>query len=110
MPPERNRRLMMQRLTLAIGPALLWQAFALQAQEASVRTTYQVKQIAAGVVYLDGGSNDGLTEGMRLKVSRLAPGFAQMSRREIGEITVVAVATISAVCEAQTPAAAIEVG
>ena len=101
---------MMQRLTLAIGPALLWQAFALQAQEASVRTTYHVKQIAAGAVYLDGGSNDGLTEGMRLKVSRLAPGSAQMSRREIGEITVVAVATISAVCEAKTPAVAIEVG
>ena len=101
---------MMRRLALAIGPALLWQVSAAWAQVPSVRTTYHIKQLAAAAVYLDGGTNDGLTEGMRLKVSRLAPGDPQMKRLEIGELTVVAVASISAVCEVKNPAVAIQVG
>ena len=100
----------MRRLTLWIGTALLWQVCAAWAQVPSVRTTYHVKQIAAGAVYLDGGTNDGLTEGMRLTVSRLAAGDPQMKRQEIGEITVVAVASISAVCEGKTPSLAIQLG
>jgi hypothetical protein len=101
---------MVRRIALVIGPALLWQVSAAWAQAPSVRTTYHVKQIAAGAVYLDGGTNDGITEGMRLTVSRLAPGDPQSKRLEIGEITVVAVASISAVCEAKSPAVAIHLG
>jgi hypothetical protein len=89
---------------------VLWQLSAVWAQAPSVRTTYHVKQIAAGAVYLDGGANDGLTEGMRLKVTRLAPGEAQMKRQEIGEAIVVAVASISAVCEVKNPAVTVRVG
>jgi hypothetical protein len=101
---------MRRRLALGIGTALLCEVSAVWAQAPSVRTTYHVKQIAAGAVYLDGGTNDGLTEGMHLAVSRLAPGESQMKRQEIGEITVVAVASISAVCEGKNPAVAIRVG
>ena len=100
----------MRRLIMAIGPALLWQAFDARAQAPPMRTEYQVKQIAAGAVYLDGGSNSGLSEGMHLKVWRLPPGEAKMSRKEIADITVVAVATISAVCETKDPSGAIQVG
>ena len=101
----------MRRLALRIAPALLWQVCAAWAQAPSVRTTYHVKQIASGAVYLDGGTNDGLTEGMRLTVSRLAPGDPQMKRQELGELTVVAVASISAVCESKTtPSPVIQVG
>ena len=75
-----------------------------------MRTSYQVKQIAAGAVYLDGGSNDGLKEGMHLKVSRLAAGEAQMRRKDVGEITVIAVASISAVCEVKDPSKPLQVG
>ena len=99
---------MIRRLVLGIG--FLWQVSIASAQAPSVRTTYHVKQIASGAVYLDGGTNDGLTEGMRLTVSRLPPGEPRTKREEIGEITVVAVASISAVCEAKNPAVAIHLG
>jgi hypothetical protein len=102
---------MTRRLWLVMGTALLWPVSSVAwAQTSTVRTTYHVKQIASGAVYLDGGTNDGLTEGMRLTVSRLPPGEPQMKRQEMGEITVVAVASISAVCEAKDPAVAIQLG
>jgi len=79
-------------------------------QPPSARGTYHVKQIASGAVYLDGGSDDGLKEGMHLKIFRVAPGQAQMSRQEIGDITIIAVATISAACEVKDGAQPIQVG
>ena len=84
----------------------------LAAQTPSVRASYQVKQIASGAVYLDGGSNDGIKEGMHLKVTRLPSGDAQMTRKDIADLTVIAVASISAVCEvtAKVGAPPIEVG
>ena len=100
----------MRRPILVFSHVFLWQLAAGWGQAPSVRTVYHVKQIAAGAAYLDGGSDDGLAEGMHLKVSRLVPGEAQTSSREIGEITVVAVASISAVCEVKDPAAAIQAG
>lgn len=87
------------------GPGIIVSALAafcgaaLMAQAPAVRTTYQVKHVASGSVYLDGGSNDGLKEGMRLKVSRLAAGEPQMKRKVIGDLKVIAVASLSAVCE-----------
>lgn len=95
-------------LVFAIGLAML--PAVMRAQTRGVRATYQVKQIAAGAVYLDGGSEDGLKEGMHLRVARLPPGEAQMSRKEIGDITVIAVASISAVCEVKESSVPVEVG
>ncbi len=89
--------------------AVFWLASVLCAQTPSVRTTYHVKQIASGAVYLDGGSEDGLKEGMHLKVSRLTPGAAQMTTQDIGDLNIIAVATISAVCEIKDGAKPIEV-
>lgn len=89
---------------------LAWGAPWVWGQTSSVRGTYHVKQIASGAVYLDGGSDDGLKEGMHLKVFRVAPGQAQMARQEIGDITVIAVASISAACEVKEGAQPIEVG
>lgn len=94
---------MLLALAMARGPLLC-------AQSPAVRTTFQVKQVATGAVYLDGGSNDGLKEGMRLTVWRLAPGEAQAKRQQIGALTVSAVASLSAVCEIKEPAAAVQVG
>jgi hypothetical protein len=81
-----------------------------QVQAPQVRTTYRVKQVAKGAVYLDGGSNEGLAEGMRLKVTRRAEGEPQSAAKEIGDIAVVAVATISALCEVKTGDIPIEAG
>src|SRR6516225_11563198 len=97
-------------MAVALGTVLMWMGPPIRAQTKEVRTSYQVRQIAAGAAYLDGGSNEGLKEGMHLKVFRLAPGEAQMSRKEIGDITVIAVASISAVCEVKEGSKPIEVG
>jgi hypothetical protein len=85
-------------------------ASALWAQAPAVRTTFQVKQVVPGAVYLDGGSNDGLKDGMHLKVSRLAAGEPQTNRKDVGGLTITAVASLSAVCEVNQSAIAIEVG
>ncbi len=98
------------RLAGPLAVALFWLPAPARAQADSVRSVYHVRQVAAGVVYLDGGSADGLNEGMHLKVIRLAPGDAQMAAREVGEISVVAVASISAVCEPKDPTAVIQIG
>jgi hypothetical protein len=101
----------MMRLPRLSGLAfpMLWLT-PIWAQATAVRTTYQVKQIVPGAVYLDGGSNDGLKEGMHLKVSRLAPGEPQTKRKEVGGVTVTAVASLSAVCEVNQAAIPIEAG
>lgn len=99
------------RVPLLAGLALSgWLGPVLCAQSTAVRTTYQVKQVAAGAVYLDGGSNDGLKEGMHLTVWHLPPGEPQMKRRQAGSVTVTAVASLSAVCEVQESGAAVQVG
>lgn len=101
----------MRQLITGLGcGAMLVCGSILQAQVLQVRTTYRVKQVAAGAIYLDGGSGDGLAEGMHLTVSRLAPGQARMSAKEIGKLTITAVATISAVCEVSDASVPVEVG
>lgn len=97
-------------MAVALGAVLTWMGPPIRAQTKDVRTSYQVRQLAAGAVYLDGGSDAGLKEGMHLKVFRLTPGEAQMSRKEIGDVTIIAVATISAVCEVKEGSKPIEVG
>jgi len=82
----------------------------LPAQETSVRTKYRVKQVAAGLIYVDGGSEDGLSEGMRLRVFHLAPGDAIMRRRDVGSIAIFAVAANSAACEIKESTSMIQVG
>jgi hypothetical protein len=89
-------------------PALL--AAAALAQDTAIRTTYHVTQVASGMVYLDGGAGDGLAEGMRFTVSHLASGEALMNRKEIGSISVVAVATNSAACEVKDAKTQIQAG
>ena len=97
-------------MAVTLGAVLMWMGPPIRAQTKDVRTSYQVRQLAAGAVYLDGGSEAGLKEGMHLKVFRLTPGEAQMSRKEIGDVTIIAVATISAVCEVKEGSKPIEVG
>ena len=92
-------------LTSAVGLAQF-----LCAQSTTVRTTYQVRQVASGAVYLDGGSNDGLKEGMHLTAWHLAPGEPTMKRRQVGSLTVTAVASLSAVCAVQESGASVQVG
>jgi len=73
------------------------------------RSSFRVKYVAEGVVYLEGGRHLGLAEGMRLSVSRVnAP--ASEPARPIAELTIVAVAESSAVCEIVTSQEPVQVG
>jgi hypothetical protein len=100
----------MRQFVTGLCLAVLACGSVIRAQTPLVRTTYHVKQIAAGAVYIDGGSSDGLAEGMHLTVSRLAPGQPTMSAKDVAKLTITAVATISAVCEVSNTALPIEVG
>jgi AMIN domain-containing protein len=73
-----------------------------------VRIAFQVKYVAEGVVYLDGGRSDGLAEGMKLAV-RVgdAPTVLNAANyqqgQEIAEVQVTSVAEASAVAEVHNP-------
>jgi len=75
-----------------------------QAVEIGSRTEFHVKYVADGVVYLDAGRNAGLREGTKLTVKRVATGTGEGSRPQkapavIGQVRVISVAQVSAVCE-----------
>lgn len=80
------------------------------AQQGSVRTSFEVRYVGNGSVYVNGGRDDGLTEGFHLNVRRLKPGDAQVSAVALGELLVTAVAAHSAVCQVQPPSAELRVG
>ncbi len=81
----------------AIVPLAL--TFAQTAQPPQARRSFTVKQVVPGMVYLDGGTAHGLSEGMKLKLERLAPGDAKMAARRIADLVIVSVATQSALAE-----------
>ncbi len=76
------------------------------AQSPSPRTVFRVKYIAEGAVYLDGGREAGLAEGMNLSVRR----DDQAGSNVIAELEVVAVAANSAVCDVKNPQAELKPG
>ena len=61
--------------------------------------SFQVRYVAAGTIYLDAGSDDGLAEGMELDVKRSEPGAPLTAKQDIGRVKVIAVASHSAACE-----------
>jgi len=75
-----------------------------------IRTTFRVRYVAEGSVYIDGGRNAGLNEGFQLTVKRLKPGEAEMDAKPVGEIQVISLAENSAVCEIKAKVMAFEVG
>ncbi len=95
--------------------ALLWLAVCLLPHSASgidPRAEYRVKYVAEGAVYLDGGRNAGLAEGMKLLVKHpsqpqldpdQAPADSTQARPAvdpvIGQVRVSSLAQVSAVCE-----------
>jgi hypothetical protein len=79
-------------------------------QDVDLRTMYHVTQVASGLVYVDGGTAEGLAEGMRFTVSHLAPGDALMNRKEVAKISVLAVASHSAACQIEEASAPIQPG
>jgi hypothetical protein len=68
-----------------------------RAKEDDERTSFLVKHVYAGAVYLDGGRSAGLSEGQKLTVMRGAPGAARMEETFVAEIEIEIVASASAV-------------
>ena len=87
-------RFLLALTLLATGLPLL-----LRAEPRVPRTQFRITYVAADVVYLDGGTEDGLSEGMDLEVQRLEPGQPLTETQSIGTVRVIATAPTSAVCE-----------
>ena len=68
-------------------------------QTGEPRTRFKVTYVASDAVYLDGGRQAGLEEGFHLTLKRSKPGASDMEARVVAELTVVSVASTSAVCE-----------
>jgi hypothetical protein len=87
-----------------------------QAPDATLRTEFHVKYVAAGVVYLDRGKNAGLEEGMKLQIKReptgkkSTPKAVAPSSGALAEIRVISVALVSAVCEVLSSTEEVKVG
>lgn len=78
---------------------------------------YRIKYVAAGAVYLEGGRNVGLAEGVKLSVKRATPlptaagkGGQPGPSAVIAQIRITSVAEVSAVCEVISSKAEIQVG
>src|SRR4030042_4255720 len=89
---------------LALLSTLCWP---LQADTTTVRTEFKVKYVAEGAVYLDGGREAGLSEGHKLTITRQAAGSSPVI---LAQLTVVSVASTSAVCEITTASGEVAIG
>jgi len=86
------------------------QAPAAQSEQAPMQTTFHVRFISGTNVYIDGGRNAGLAEGMKLilkqdpKKSAEDPSNLALEPGIIAKLKVVSVASTSAVCEIEAKA------
>ncbi len=92
-----------------IAALLLWTAGAL-AQPAGAHSEFRVKYVSTDSVYLDGGSEDGLAEGMELELERREAGAPQLAAETVGKVRIVALAAHSAACTVIDGAGAIQQG
>ncbi len=83
---------------------------AMAQQVTELRTTFEVRYIAVGAIYLSGGREEGLQEGFRLTVKRGKPGEATLSAEPIGQVVVTALTAHSAVATVESSAQAFAVG
>ena len=61
-------------------------------------------------VYINGGRDEGLQEGLHLTVTRLTPGEPLLSATPVAEVVVTAVSAHSAVCDIESSTLRSEVG
>ena len=91
----------MKRLLLFL---MLWECLLL-GQSSAPRTTFRVKYVAEGAVYLDGGRSSGLSEGMKLTIRR-----ETATPPVVAELEVTAIAASSAACDIKSSQGQIEPG
>ncbi len=101
----------MKRFTARTAPVLAGLVFCgAFAQTDEPRTRFKVTYVANDAVYVEGGREAGLAEGFHLTLKRSNPGGSDMDARVIAELTVVSVASTSAVCELKAKQLEPEVG
>jgi hypothetical protein len=88
---------------------------ALQQANPDLRVAYRIKYVAEGVAYLEGGRNDGLSEGMKLNVKPIDPSSKPTAAKGeevqvVAELEVASVALSSAVGEIHNPTRPVAVG
>jgi len=88
---------------LALGCVLL-RAQEDSAKGGQIRTSFQLKYVAEGSVYLDAGTRAGLAQGMKLTVRRKG------EEGVVAELVVTAVAEASAVCDVKSNNGQLKVG
>ena len=71
---------------------------------------FEVTYVGADALYIDGGSNSGLEEGMRLSIRRRPPGASLGEGESVAEIVIFAVTATSAACEVVSLTQPIQVG
>ena len=70
----------------------------LRAQPEQPRMVFEVTYVGTDVIYINGGSDEGLEDGMELEISRLEPGQPLVASQSIGAVRIQATAPSSAVC------------
>ena len=87
-----------------------------RSDDPNLRTVFKVKYVAEGVAYLDGGSQQGLKEGMKLEIedtnlpAKQGDSASAEDPRVIAELEVSAVADTSAVTDIHTPKRPVKIG
>lgn len=79
-------------------------------QAAEVRTTFEVRYVANGAVYVNGGRDEGLQEGFHLAVKRINPGDPSLAAEPFASLVVTAVTAHSAVCSIEASSRDLQVG
>jgi hypothetical protein len=76
-----------------------------------VKTTFNVKYVAEDAIYIDGGKNAGLEEGMTLTVKRVSVNSnAPLDATIVADVKVVSVSNTSAVCQIENKSTDIQRG
>ncbi|MEQ1884585.1 MAG: hypothetical protein ABL967_05940 [Bryobacteraceae bacterium] len=95
----------MRTLLIFLTAALAWGQ-----QVAEIRTRFEIRYVGEGSVYLNGGRDQGLQEGMRLTVRRVSPGGALLGGDSIADLTITGVTANSAVCSVDHASAELQTG
>ena len=88
-------------------------SIAVQQPNADVHVAFRIKYVAEGIAYLEGGSNEGLSEGMKLLVRDADPTTGRplsTSGAPIAELMVTSVALSSAVTDIRDPTCDVKAG
>jgi hypothetical protein len=75
-----------------------------------IRTTFEVRYVAPGAVYISGGRDEGLAEGFHLQVKRVKPGEPTLSAEPFAQLVVTAVAAHSSACSIESSKEDLQVG